>query len=84
MEGCGDFESLSFLESLPRSAAVMDLIYNPSVTKLLAEARRIGHLALNGLGMLIHQGLLAFEHFTGIQTDEEDLLAVQKALVLPL
>ena len=80
MEGCGDFESLSFLEALPHSAVVMDLIYNPSATKLLMQARSIGLTAFNGLGMLIHQGLLAFEHFTGIQTEDDDLLAVQKAI----
>ncbi len=44
---------------------VADLIYNPPVTRLLADARRAGCRTVNGEGMLVHQGALAFERWTG-------------------
>lgn len=44
---------------------VYDLIYNPSLTKLLKKAKEIGAGFSNGLGMLLYQGAFAFEYFTG-------------------
>tara|TARA_B100000315_G_scaffold253581_1_gene292664 strand:+ start:5662 stop:6546 length:885 start_codon:yes stop_codon:yes gene_type:complete len=44
---------------------VYDLIYNPPTTPLLDEAKRVGAVAINGLGMLVHQGALAFKIWTG-------------------
>lgn len=51
--------------SLSAPIAVCDLIYNPPETALLRAARARGCPAGNGLGMLIHQGALAFERWTG-------------------
>ncbi len=45
--------------------AVIDLIYSPSQTKLLKAAKNKGIKTLNGLGMLLHQGALSFELWTG-------------------
>jgi shikimate dehydrogenase len=53
------------LEALPRDAAVCDLVYNPIETELLKDARRRGHRTIDGLGMLIHQAVPAFEAFFG-------------------
>jgi shikimate dehydrogenase len=44
---------------------VVDLIYAPLVTPLLASAREVGAQAVNGLGMLIHQAGLQFRLWTG-------------------
>lgn len=44
---------------------VYDLIYNPSQTKLLKEAKKRKLRCSNGLGMLLYQGALAFEIWTG-------------------
>jgi shikimate dehydrogenase len=44
---------------------VYDLIYNPPETSLLAAARAAGCPCANGLGMLLYQGCLAFEYWTG-------------------
>jgi len=46
--------------------AVADLVYNPPVTRLVREARRRGVRAMNGEGMLVNQGALSFERWTGI------------------
>ncbi|MDI6736060.1 MAG: shikimate dehydrogenase [bacterium] len=44
---------------------VYDIIYNPGQTHLLKAAKEKGCLTQNGLGMLIHQGALSFELWTG-------------------
>jgi len=46
---------------LPFDILVYDLLYNPQETKLLHEAKRRGLKTSNGLGMLLYQGVLAFE-----------------------
>ncbi len=42
-----------------------DLVYNPPQTRFLAQARASGARAFNGFGMLLHQGALAWELWTG-------------------
>ena len=44
---------------------VVDIVYNPYKTRLLAEAEKAGARTINGLEMLIWQGALAFEKWTG-------------------
>ncbi len=45
---------------------VVDLVYEPLETGLLAAAREAGATAIDGLGMLVHQAALAFERWTGV------------------
>jgi shikimate dehydrogenase len=45
---------------------VVDTIYHPMETRLLASARARGVPCANGLGMLVHQAALAFELWTGL------------------
>ncbi len=46
--------------------AVMDLVYSPIETKLLRESKEIGcKKIINGIEMLVHQGALSFEIWTG-------------------
>ncbi|RMD91345.1 MAG: shikimate dehydrogenase [Alphaproteobacteria bacterium] len=49
------------LTRLRAGQVVNDLVYNPVETRLLAEARRAGAIAVDGLGMLIHQAIPGFE-----------------------
>jgi shikimate dehydrogenase len=46
---------------------VYDLVYNPPRTRLLQKAEADGARAIGGLGMLIWQGAIAFELWTGQQ-----------------
>lgn len=46
--------------------AVYDLVYNPPQTRLLQKARADGAQVIGGLGMLIWQGAIAFERWTGV------------------
>ncbi len=51
---------------IDRTSAVVDMIYNPEKTVLLQDAEKLGAKAVNGLGMLVFQGILAYRLFTGI------------------
>jgi shikimate dehydrogenase len=53
------------LSSLPPSAPVVDIVYVPLETELLATGRRRGHPVVDGLGMLLHQGRPGFEAWFG-------------------
>lgn len=51
---------------VPRTAAVCDLVYNPLETDLINAARARGQRTIDGLGMLMHQAVPAFEAFFGV------------------
>jgi shikimate dehydrogenase len=44
---------------------VMDVVYNPLETKLLAAARDAGCTVVDGVAMFVHQGACQFERWTG-------------------
>lgn len=50
---------------LHKNLTVMDIVYNPMETKLLKGAKLVGARTINGVGMLVNQGALAFEIWTG-------------------
>jgi shikimate dehydrogenase len=60
---------------LHKGLFVYDLIYNPTETKLLATAKKAGIHFSNGLGMLLYQGVICFEHFTGKKAPVETMRA---------
>lgn len=63
MDGVGSHDIP--LASLKKSAVVYDLVYKPQNTKLLTDARELGHKASGGLTMLLYQGAESFEIWTG-------------------
>ena len=60
--------------ALPREAVVMDLVYTPLETALLASARARGQRAVDGLGMLLHQARPGFRRWFGIDPEVDDSL----------
>jgi shikimate dehydrogenase len=66
------------LARLPPAAAVDDIVYVPLETPLLAAARARGNRAVDGLGMLLHQGRMGFEAWFGheVEVTEEQRRAV--------
>lgn len=64
-----DFDDLSFLDKT--DALLCDLIYNPWETKFLAYGRSRGLKTINGMDMLIYQGLIAFEIFMDVSLDHK-------------
>jgi len=55
------------LDKLPKSALAADIIYIPLETPFLAAARANGNRTVNGLGMLLHQGPLAWKLWFGVE-----------------
>lgn len=58
---------------IPSGALVYDMVYRP--TRLLRDAHERGARGLGGLGMLVRQGALAFERWTGQAAPLESMLA---------
>lgn len=53
------------LDGLPQTAWMCDIVYNPLETGLLKRAKEAGLKTIDGLGMLMHQAIPAFEAFFG-------------------
>ncbi|ACV25155.1 shikimate dehydrogenase [Methanocaldococcus fervens] len=66
-----DVEPIVKADKLREDMVVMDLIYNPLETVLLKEAKKANAKAINGLGMLIYQGAVAFKIWTGVEPNIE-------------
>jgi shikimate dehydrogenase len=60
-------------ELLKSDLVVFDIVYNPVRTKLLKEAQAAGARTIEGIDMLVWQGALAFEKWTG-QTAPFDVM----------
>jgi shikimate 5-dehydrogenase len=54
-------------ELLKKGMVVMDIVYNPIETKLLALARIQGCITISGLWMFVHQGAEQFRLWTGLE-----------------
>jgi shikimate dehydrogenase len=52
-------------DALGRYACVIDLVYRADGTELLREAQRRGSRVIDGVEILVHQGALSFERWTG-------------------
>jgi shikimate dehydrogenase len=77
-------DAAAFAASLPldvlrRDSTVVDLVYKPRETAVLARARGLGVRTVDGLGMLLHQGALAFELWTHLHAPLPVMLSVLEA-----
>lgn len=70
------------LDKLPNTALVTDIVYIPLTTPLLAAAKARGNKTVAGLGMLLHQGPLAWKLWFGLEptVSEELRELVEKSL----
>lgn len=59
------------MEACRPDTITCDIVYRPFETKFLRAARERGLLAIDGLGMLIHQGVRSFELWFGVRPDVE-------------
>lgn len=79
--GMGDIEPLRLpLDLLNENCVVYDLVYKPAVTPLVRDSRALGLKAESGLGMLLYQGVDAFEIWTGENAPVE---VMREALSVP-
>ncbi|WP_299477561.1 shikimate dehydrogenase [uncultured Roseibium sp.] len=68
------------LAGLPKHALVNDIVYAPLETDLLKAAALRGNPTVDGIGMLLHQAVPAFERWFGVRpqvTDELRTLALK-------
>ena len=56
-------------ESIRPGVVVADVIPNPPRTALIRAAEERGATALDGLGMLVNQGVISIRHWTGVDAD---------------
>lgn len=71
--GMGDNKDktpLGDMSLISEKTTVVDMIYNPAKTRLLEDSEKKGARIINGLGMLIFQGILAYRIFTGIDVPD--------------
>ena len=72
MKGAAEFRVP--LDGLRRDAVVTDLVYTPLRTPLLDTAEKMGCTTVDGLGMLLHQGVPGFERWFGTRPEVDDAL----------
>ena len=65
------------MNSLTSEMIVADVIPNPPKTVLVREAREKGCQVIDGLGMLVNQGVIGMKYWTGIDPDPK---VMRKAL----
>ncbi|WP_333712163.1 shikimate dehydrogenase [Yoonia sp.] len=70
MKGAADFKVS--LDLLRKDAVVTDIVYNPLMTPFLAAAERRGCTIVDGLGMLLHQGVPGFERWFGQRPEVDE------------
>ena len=68
------------LDLFPHLEGVFDLIYNPSRTKLMLDAKQRGLLVINGLWMLVAQAKESSEWFTGTSISNRVIEPIYQAL----
>ena len=68
------------LSSLDPGMVVADVIPNPPETRLVREAREKGCRVIDGLGMLVGQGVIGIEYWTGKSPDPSVMRAGLEAV----
>lgn len=68
------------LQLFPKLEGVLDMIYNPSRTKLLMDADELGITNCNGLWMLVAQAKEAAEWFLGKKLPDESIEYVYRKM----
>ncbi|MGA3601049.1 shikimate dehydrogenase [Lysinibacillus agricola] len=71
----GNFSMPFSLERLTEGAIVADIVYNPLMTPFLQAAEEKGATVVTGLGMFVHQGAIAFEHWLSEYPNTNSMIA---------
>lgn len=73
------------VDSLRPGMVVADVIFSPPQTRLLRDARARGCQTLDGLGMIVNQGVIGVQYWTGLEPDAHVMrVAVAEALGVPV
>ncbi len=76
-----DKSPLCDMSMVNEKTTVCDMIYNPAKTVLLTDSEKKGARIINGLGMLIFQGILAYRIFTGIDVPDSIADGIEKEVL---
>ena len=69
------------VSTLVAGMVVADVVFSPVETAFLKEAAERGCVVLDGLGMLVNQGMVAVEYWTGVEPDGEVMrMALEAAM----
>lgn len=68
------------LGSLQPELVVADVIPNPPRTRLIQDAEARGCTVLDGLGMLVNQGVISIKHWTDVDPDPSVMRSTLEAL----
>lgn len=64
------------LDKLKEKTIVADIVYNPLMTPFLQEAQKRNAKIVTGLGMFVHQGAIAFNHWLGIYPNTTKMIEI--------
>lgn len=76
-----EIDGIDNLDFINSECAAADMIYNPPETLFLQTARKKGAKTINGLGMLIYQGIIAYELFTETNLPDDIYERVKEYLI---
>ncbi|MDN7240411.1 shikimate dehydrogenase [Planococcus sp. N028] len=62
------------LENIKAGSIAADIIYTPLETPFLKKAKEQKCITINGVGMFVYQGAIAFEKWTGVKPDTEKMM----------
>lgn len=71
----GDFYLPFSVEKFPTGAIAADIVYNPLMTPFLLAAEEKGATIVNGLGMFVHQGAIAYQYWLGEYPNTNGMIA---------
>ncbi len=74
-------ETLLYKEDFKKDLIVMDIVYNPLETRFLKEAKKAGAKTIDGLGMLIYQGIESLKIWFGIEDEDRVEKIMRDALM---
>lgn len=80
MTGKDSFSDLSFIEKTKENAIFIDAVYEPYETEFLLKAKQCRRKTLDGLYMLVCQGALSFEEWTGVKVGQNIIKQVYEEL----
>lgn len=79
-----DYEDLSFVDLLPKTATIADVIFNPERTSILLAGERNGLKVINGMGMLVNQEKAMMKFHFDIDMGDEFATEGEEALLIAL
>ena len=79
-DGAGAFKKLPLrADELAMFGCVIDFVYGSQETSFVRSARSLGVPVVDGLDLLVGQGALSFERFTGLRAPLEEMRASARA-----